>query len=291
MAEADAHFEDIYVHTDRLERTQQEMTRHGIDLLLVGPSSDLFYLIGVHAHLSERLNLLILPREGNPSYVVPTLEAPLLAKRRDLIEIQAWDETEQPRRRRGAPDRRCLRQDSRGRRPALERLPGAAAGCYARRPLDRGRTAPATAADDQGRPRDRAAARRRPGERTKPGTSSSAHPLAGLTERQAIARLMELTTKRGLAPGFGSCCSGPNAASPHHHTGDRVIQSGRRGRLRLGRHPGRLLLRRDADGPCRRAERRVSPGLRCRPARQPGGAGRGPPRRALRGRRPGRPRL
>src|SRR5688572_28669452 len=91
-----AHSDNISVHVDRLERTRQEMARQGIDLLLVGPSSDLFYLTGVHGHLSERMNLLLVPREGTPSYVVPTLEAPLLAHRRDLMQIHAWGETERP---------------------------------------------------------------------------------------------------------------------------------------------------------------------------------------------------
>jgi Xaa-Pro aminopeptidase len=225
MAEDGAHFEDVYVHTDRLERTQQEMTRHGIDLLLVGPSSDLFYLIGVHAHLSERLNLLIVPREGNPSYVVPTLEAPLLAKRRDLIEIYAWGETERP-----ADVAARLIGDVSGMTVAvgdqlwsvfLVRLQAAMPGA---RWIEGGLLLRPLRMIKDGREIEllKEAARRT----DQAWEEFLAHPLAGLTEKLAIARVMELTTKRGLAPGFGSCCSGPNAASPHHQPGDRVIQPG-----------------------------------------------------------------
>src|SRR4051812_12258953 len=86
----------VLTYVDRLQRAQGEMTRQGIDLLVVGPSADLFYLIGNHGHESERLSLLVLPREGVPHYVVATLEAPLLEAQRDLLEIVTWEETENP---------------------------------------------------------------------------------------------------------------------------------------------------------------------------------------------------
>jgi Xaa-Pro aminopeptidase len=50
--------------------------------------------------------------------------------------------------------------------------------------------------------------------------------LLGLTETEAMDRLASLTRKRGLGLGFGICASGPNSASPHHATGNRVIQRG-----------------------------------------------------------------
>ena len=50
---------DVYV--DRLQRAQGEMARQGIDLLVVGPSADLLYLIGYEGHESERMSVLVLP--------------------------------------------------------------------------------------------------------------------------------------------------------------------------------------------------------------------------------------
>jgi Xaa-Pro aminopeptidase len=47
------------VYAERIKRAQEKMKAEGIDVLLVGPSSDLFYLIGYNAHLSERMNLLM----------------------------------------------------------------------------------------------------------------------------------------------------------------------------------------------------------------------------------------
>ena len=72
------------------------MARQGIDLLVVGASADLLYLIGYEGHESERMSVLVLPRDGEPHYVVPGLEAPLLHDQRDLLEIVPWEETEDP---------------------------------------------------------------------------------------------------------------------------------------------------------------------------------------------------
>ena len=98
MSSANATVKDspIATYVDRLQRAQGEMTRQDIDLLVVGPSDDLFYLIGNHGHESERMSLLVLPREGVPHYVVAKLEAPLLDAQRDLLEIVTWEETEDP---------------------------------------------------------------------------------------------------------------------------------------------------------------------------------------------------
>src|SRR5918994_1807314 len=83
-------------YADRLRRAQTEMARQGIDLLVVGASADLLYLIGYEGHESERMSVLVLPRDGGPHYVVPGLEAPLLQNQRDLLQIIPWEETEDP---------------------------------------------------------------------------------------------------------------------------------------------------------------------------------------------------
>src|SRR5829696_1591476 len=83
-------------YADRLRRAQTEMARQGIDLLIVGASADLLYLIGYEGHESERMSVLVLPRDGVPHYVVPGLEAPLLHEQSDLLQIVPWEETEDP---------------------------------------------------------------------------------------------------------------------------------------------------------------------------------------------------
>src|SRR4051812_24719308 len=86
----------LSVYADRIARAQTEMRANGIEFMLVGPSSDLFYLFGFNAHLSERLNLLIIPATGKPTYVVPVLESFLVGDLQELATVSAWGETESP---------------------------------------------------------------------------------------------------------------------------------------------------------------------------------------------------
>ena len=50
---------DVDLYASRIDRARAEMNKDGLDYLVVGPGSDLFYLTGYNAHLSERLNLLV----------------------------------------------------------------------------------------------------------------------------------------------------------------------------------------------------------------------------------------
>jgi hypothetical protein len=44
----------------------------------------------------ERLTMLVLPREGEATLVVPRLEAPRVAARPDVFRLHPWDETDDP---------------------------------------------------------------------------------------------------------------------------------------------------------------------------------------------------
>ncbi|RIV37405.1 M24 family metallopeptidase [Micromonospora radicis] len=60
----------------RLAAAQRATAAAGLDALLLSPGSDLRYLTGYDAHAGERLTLLVLPAEGEPTLIVPTLERP-----------------------------------------------------------------------------------------------------------------------------------------------------------------------------------------------------------------------
>lgn len=223
--QARARFDEIAIHAERLERAQAEMARQGVDLLLAGASSDLRYLTGYAGHPSERLSLLLLPRKGNPAYVVPALEAPGLADRRDLLDVHAWEETQDP-----AALVATLAGGMGGQTVAvadqlwsvfLLRLQGAIPGA---RWVEAGPTLRPLRMIKDGREIElmQEVARRT----DDAWEEFITQPLIGQTERQALARLLELTHARGLGPGFGLCASGPHAASPHHQTGGRVIEAG-----------------------------------------------------------------
>lgn len=214
--------------TERLRRAQTELDRHGIDWLAVGPSADLHYLLGTAGHLSERLSLLLLPRQGDPAYVVAGLEAPLLDALRDVLQIHPWDETDDP----AAIAAAVLQAGPGGEAPTIAvgdevlalfllRLQAALPGATWREagPVLR----PLRSVKDQ-REIDllREAAQRT----DRAWEAFINQPLAGQTERQAVARLLELTKGMGLEPGFGICASGPHSASPHHSPGERVIAAG-----------------------------------------------------------------
>jgi Xaa-Pro dipeptidase len=57
---------DITVYQNRMNGVRAEMRKGGIDLFLVSPSSNLFYLTGYGVNGDERLLLLVLPAEGKP---------------------------------------------------------------------------------------------------------------------------------------------------------------------------------------------------------------------------------
>ncbi|MEV2237494.1 Xaa-Pro peptidase family protein [Micromonospora sp. NPDC049891] len=68
-------FDELYP-SERLAAAQRAVAAAGLDALLLSPGSDLRYLTGYDAHAGERLTLLVLPAEGDPTLVVPTLERP-----------------------------------------------------------------------------------------------------------------------------------------------------------------------------------------------------------------------
>src|SRR4051812_35564081 len=72
------------------------MRELGVGVLLVSVGPDLPYLIGYEAMPLERLTMLVLPREGPATLVVPRLEAPRVEERPELFEILPWGETQDP---------------------------------------------------------------------------------------------------------------------------------------------------------------------------------------------------
>src|SRR5262245_28556190 len=67
-----------------------------VDVLLLSVGADLPYLTGYEAMPLERLTMFVLPREGDPTLVVPRLEAPRVTPRPELFELLAWEETDDP---------------------------------------------------------------------------------------------------------------------------------------------------------------------------------------------------
>lgn len=213
------------VHVYRLRRAQEEMAQQGIDLLIVGPSPDLFYLIGYEGHESERMSALVLPREGQAQYVVPRLEAALLDGKENLLQLVTWAETEQPAAVlagvAGAAAHGAIAVNDDLWSVFLLRLQGAmpqarwSEAGQLLRPLRMRKDASEVATmAEVARLTD------------ETWEEFIRQPVAGLTELEAKERLESALKARGVKPAFCIVASGPHSASPHHGAGDRVIQQG-----------------------------------------------------------------
>jgi Xaa-Pro aminopeptidase len=83
----------------RLERAAATTRACEIDALLVSPGADLRYLTGYDAVPLERLTCLVVPADGDPVLVAPTLEVPA-AQASPIgalgLPVHGWDETSDP---------------------------------------------------------------------------------------------------------------------------------------------------------------------------------------------------
>jgi Xaa-Pro aminopeptidase len=178
------------------------VAEHGLAALLIGVGPDLRYLTGFVGEPMERLTLLIVPREGPVSFVVPHLEAqkaaaPLQTSGAIGVSDRLWAmhvmqlEAALPERRlvSAGPAMRELRQVKDADEVELLRLAAEAAD----RTID----------------------------------AISAGRLVGRTESEVSREIRQRLIDEGhdLAE-FAIVGSGPNGASPHHDAGDRAIEAG-----------------------------------------------------------------
>jgi Xaa-Pro aminopeptidase len=211
---------------DRIDRARARMGDLGVDAVLLSVGPDLPYLTGYEAMPLERLTMLVLPREGDATLVVPRLEAPRVVERPDVFTVAAWEETEDPV-------------------AMVAGLVGAAGSLaigdrtWARFLVELQAALPAArfsrASEVMGPLRARkdaaeVAALRRAAEavdRIAAALQAGEIDLVGRTEAEVSAEL----GRRILAEGhqrvnFAIVAAGANAASPHHEPGERTIAEG-----------------------------------------------------------------
>jgi Xaa-Pro aminopeptidase len=200
------------------------MEQLGVDALCCSVGPDLPYLTGYEAMPLERLTMLVVPREGEAHLVVPRLEAPRVEERPDVFTVDPWEETDDPIARvvahlgaagsiaigdqtwagfllalqREMPHARFL--------PASE-VTGPLRAVKDREEIDRLRAAAHAVDGIASVMRDR--------------------PFVGRSEldvhRELVERILDAGHER---VNFAIVASGPNAASPHHDAGPRVIDAG-----------------------------------------------------------------
>ena len=214
------------VFEERLARVQQAMAVRDVDIVMLSVGHDLPYLTGYHAMPLERLTMLVVPREGTATLVIPRLEEPRVAPHPTVFTTAPWNETDDPialtaRLAKGA--RRVAIGDQLWARFLVELLPHMAGVDWIRAvdvvgPLRRVKTAAEIAALQRaGAAADRVAAQLHAGD----------IPLIGRTEAQVSADISQRLLDEGHdVVNFAIVAAGENAASPHHHPGDRVIRAG-----------------------------------------------------------------
>ena len=213
---------------ERLADAATAVAAADIDALLVSPGADLRYLTGYAALPLERLTCLLLPAKGAPLLVVPKLEEPSAyaspAGALDL-EILAWEETDDPYAvlaarlpagaRRIGVDNRMWAEKVMAFRRALPDAEQVLAGPVLSELRMCKSPAEVAALRRAGEAIDRV--HRRMGEWLRPGR----------TEREVGRDIADAIVAEGHARvDFVICAAGPNAASPHHDTGGRVVESG-----------------------------------------------------------------
>ena len=208
----------------RLDRARMLMTERGIDVLMLSVGADLPYFSGYEAMPLERLTMLVVPRDGSATMVVPRLEAPRVQLRGDAFVVRAWDETEDPieiaanlvgtRSTAALGDPTwsvfLLGLQQRLAHTSFVSATGLTRELRMRKEPEEVRWLRAAAEAT-----DRVVAR------------LDDQRFSGRTERELSRLVADMTLEEGhdLAS-FGIVASGPNAASPHHEAGDRVIGVG-----------------------------------------------------------------
>ena len=211
---------------DRLDRVRARMADLGVDVLALSVGPDLPWLCGYEAMPLERLTMLVVPVDGEATLVVPGLEAPRVRERPGLFSLRPWGETEDPV-------------------AIVAGLTGAAGTVaigdrtWARFVIDlqhalpRARlvraadvTVPLRAVKDAAEIRAlraASAAADRVARRLQAGEVA----LVGRTEAEISAELGRRLIDEGHQKvNFAIVAAGPDAASPHHEPGARVVQEG-----------------------------------------------------------------
>jgi Xaa-Pro aminopeptidase len=215
---------DSSVYLDRLARVRTAMAEHDIDTLLLSVGHDLPYLTGYTAMPLERLTMLVVPRDGGATMVIPALEAPRVREVPGVFDMLPWGETQDPTAivaRLSAGAQRVAVGDQMWARFLVELLPQLPGADFTRAVDVVG---PLRMAKDQAEI-DALAAAADAVDRIAGELQRGEIPLVGRTEAEVSAHLSRRIIEEGHDKvNFAIVAAGENAASPHHHAGSRVIR-------------------------------------------------------------------
>ena len=212
-------------YIERIAKVRAAMTAQLVDAALLSVGHDLPYLSGYEAMPLERLTMLVVPRAGQVSMVVPRLEVPRVAAQPEVFSIVPWNETDNPIAivaKLLGDAKRIAVGDQMWARFLVELLPHVPGATFTRAvdvvgALRMSKDASEIAAlRAAGAAADRVAAQLHAGK----------IPLIGRTEAAVSADISSRLIAEGHdVVNFAIVAAGENAASPHHHAGSRVIQA------------------------------------------------------------------
>jgi len=202
------------------------MVEQGVDVLLVSVGPDLPWLIGYEAMPLERLTMLVVPRDGEATLVVPRLEAPRVIERPGVFTVAPFEETTDPiemvARLSGAADTVAI-SDRTWARFVVDLQAQMPAGAWRRGSEV---TGPLRAVKDAAE----VAALRRAAEaadRVAAQLHAGEIALVGRTEADVSAEIgRRLVAEGHQRVNFAIVASGANAASPHHDADETLIEGG-----------------------------------------------------------------
>jgi Xaa-Pro aminopeptidase len=215
----------VSAFAERFARAREQMSSTGVDALLLSVGADLPYLTGYEAMPLERVTMLVVPRDGEATLLVPRLEAPRVVEQPDVFTVVPWDETEDPLTRIAglvgagaatvAIGERTWARFVLGLQDALpDTRFRSATGLMAPLRMQKD-AAEIERLEAAAHAVDRVAAEMRE------------RPFGGRTEadvhRELADRILEIGHQR---VNFAIVGSGPNGASPHHEASERLIGDG-----------------------------------------------------------------
>ncbi len=210
----------------RFELVRREMARSGVQVVLCSLGADLPWLTGYEAMPLERLTMLVLPAESDPTLVVPALEAPRVEVEDSLFRLRPWAESEDP-------VSIVASLVGSATRLAVSDRTWAVFLMALQDALPDGRfcpssklTGPLRAVKDEAEIAVLAAAASA-ADRVADQLMGGEVPLIGRSEADVSADIGRRLVAEGHSRvNFAIVASGPNSASPHHEPGSRLIEAG-----------------------------------------------------------------
>jgi Xaa-Pro aminopeptidase len=203
----------------RAERVRARLESEQADWLLIPASADFLWITGAAARMTERLVAFALPRAGRPFIVVPRLEAEALAHEAPDLELEIWDEADDP----------FARLE---RRMELKRAPVVLVGeglrvAHLLRLASLAKCRAAGTAISELRAVKEASELEALAEAASHADriveEAADFMRVGMTEREVAKFVLSRFEAAGDHDAWAIVASGPNAALPHHFTSERRI--------------------------------------------------------------------